>query len=384
MTQTPTGTGSLENIANKVALPGKSGIDYRAERWAARGFLWEETSLKRVRSCGRWAVTASGEVQVRANGQAVGYAGLATCGSIWACPVCNARVQAVRRLEVGLAITTVQSSGGSAAFGAYTLRHHKGQRLEELWEALSYCWKSVTRDKSVKNTRKRLGYIGTIRAAECTHGCHGWHPHLHPVHLFERQLTAEEVKELEAVEFRAWASAAARKGLEAPNILAQDLHLVIGSAGEVLGDYFTKTTYQPSAESVGYEMTSTQTKTRTRAKDSRTPWDILTDLRTWGLADDLELWQEWEKASKGKRALTWSRGLRARLDLDTEATDEEIASAEVGSAVDTGFVITDWTPIRINPRLGAELLAHIGTGKNWQAGRRFCTTNGIPIRENTP
>lgn len=373
-------TPALENIANRVAPPGKSGDDYRVERWGARGFLWHESTLKRVRSCGRHAITENGEVQVRANGAAVGYAGLASCGSIWACPVCNARVQAVRRLEVGLAITTVQGEGGSAAFGAYTLRHHQGQRLADLWEALSYCWSSVNRDKSVRNVRKRLGYIGTIRAVECTHGCHGWHPHLHPLHLFDRKITDQDVHELEAAEFRAWAAAAKRKGLEAPHLAAQDLHLVVGD-GEVLGDYFTKTVYQPNPGAVGWEMTSTQTKTRTRAKDSRTPWDILRELREDGLADDLELWEEWEKASKGKRALTWSHGLRARLGLDVEATDEEIAATEVGTRQDTGFIITDWTPIKNNPRHGAVILSEVGAGKNWEAGRLYCRLHGISIKE---
>lgn len=380
-TETGARSASLENIANKVALPGKSGIDYRVERWAARGFLWQESGMKRVRSCGRWAINPTGEVKVRANGAAVGYAGLASCGSVWVCPVCNARIQAVRRIEVGLAIAYIQAQGGSAAFGAYTLRHHKGQSLETLWRGLSYCWKAVHQDKTVRNTRKRLGYIGTIRAVECTHGCHGFHPHIHPLHLFDRVVTLEEVASLEAAEFRAWAAAAARKGLQAPTIAAQDLHLVIGDASDALGEYFTKTVYQPSSASVGWEMTSTQTKSRTRAKDSRTPWELLADARTNGDADAWDAWQEWEKASKGKRALTWSRGLRKFVGLDLEATDEEIASAEIGTDADTGFIITDWSPIRSSPRLGAELLGIIGQGKNWAAGLAFCAAHGIQTRE---
>jgi len=371
----------LENIANKVAIPGKRAVDYRAERWAARGVLWQESSLKRVRSCGRVAITSTGEVQVRANGAAVGFAGLASCGSVWSCPVCNARIQAVRRLEVGVAIATIQAAGGSAAFGAYTLRHRAGQPLGPLWEALSYCWEALTRDGSVKRLRKALGYVGTIRAVECTKGCHGWHPHLHPVHLFDRAVTREEVAQLEAAEFRAWAAAAKRRGLEAPTIQAQHLHRIEGDAGEVLGDYFTKAVYQPSSEGVAWEMTSTQTKSSTRAKDSMTPWDLLRDVYENGDADSFDAWGEWERASKGKRALTWSRGLRARVGLDVEATDEEIAAAEVGSKDDIGFIITDWAPVRANPRLGALLLSEIGTGKNWEAGRRFCRLHEIPIRE---
>src|SRR5665647_3806805 len=133
--------GSLENNANRVA-PAGQGLDHRAERWAARGVLWTESSLKRCQKCGRVTITPDGSVQVRANGAAVGFAGLASCGSVWVCPVCNARVQAVRRLEVGVALVQVLDGGG-AAFGAYTVRHHLGSRLDPLWRGLSASWAAV-------------------------------------------------------------------------------------------------------------------------------------------------------------------------------------------------------------------------------------------------
>ena len=41
------------------------------------------------------------------------YAGLMTCGLIWPCPICAAKIQAVRALEVRQAINTFLESGGS-------------------------------------------------------------------------------------------------------------------------------------------------------------------------------------------------------------------------------------------------------------------------------
>lgn len=375
MTSTTLATAPLENTANRVANAGQRP-DFRVERWEARGVLWGESRLDRVRSCGRWAITSDGSVQVRANGAAVGYAGLASCGSVWACPVCNAKIQAVRRLEVGVAITWATG----AAFGAYTLRHRAGQDLAALWRSLSKCWQAVARDLKVRTVRARLGHVGIIRAAESTHGGHGWHPHLHPVHLFERPVTVDEVAELHEVQFRAWAAAAGRLGLDAPTFAAQDLHVVTGDAGQVLGDYFTKASYAP-AESVGWEMTSTQTKARTRDQGSRTPWDLLRAVYEDGDADALDLWHTWEKGSKGKRALTWSRGLRALAGLDAEASDEDIAEEVVGSDADAGFDVVDWAPIRASPGLGGRLLSVIGKGKDWTAGRTFCREHGIETRE---
>lgn len=371
----------LENTANRVAPAGQSVDQYRAQRWEARAVLWHESTLERVRSCGRWSVLADGSVQVRANGAAVGYAGLATCGSVWACPVCNAKIQAVRRLEVGTALAWALGDGG-AAFGAYTLRHHQGQGLDHLWRSLSRCWQAVARDKGVRKIRADLGLIGTIRATEATYGAHGWHPHLHPLHLFSRPVGPAEVAALHREQFRAWSAAAARLGLSAPVMAGQDLHAVGGAhAHRELGDYFTKASYRPTPEAVAWEATSTQTKSRTRATDSRTPWDLLRAVYEDGDADSLDLWRRWERDSKGKRALTWTRGLRRAVGLDVEASDEEIADREVGTDADAGFVVEDWGPIRANPRLGADLLSVIGTAGRWSEGRRFCAEHGIQIRE---
>ena len=373
--------GSLENNANSVATAGQS-LDHRAERWAARGALWHLSSLKRCQKCGRWSILPDGSVQVRANGAAVGYAGLNSCGSVWVCPVCNAKVQAVRRLEVGVALAKVLDGGG-AAFGAYTVRHHLGSRLDPTWRGLSASWRAVARDRTVRRVRALLGLVGGLRAAEVTYGANGWHPHLHPVHVFDRPVSVDGVASLHAAQFAAWSRAAERLGLDAPTLAAQDLHLVTGATAHVeLGDYFTKASYAPTSEAVGWEMTSTQTKSRTRANESRTPWDLLGAVYLDGDADALDLWHTWERDSKGKRALTWSRGLRARVGLDVEATDEEIAEREVGSRQDVGLVVTDWTPVAEQPRLGAGLLAAVGPAGNWDEGRRYADAHGIEWRDS--
>lgn len=382
----PREAGPLENIANSVALPGKRADGeavYRVARWQARGYLWKSSTLKRCRSCGRVSTHRRGWVEVQANGSSVGYKGLSTCGSVWACPVCNAKIQAVRRLEVGVALAWILAPGhGGAAFGAYTLRHHQGMKLRPLWEAMSGCWRAVGADKSVRLMRSELGHLGFIRAAETTHGDNGWHPHLHPIHMFGSAVTADDVAALHRVQFRAWAAAAGRLGLEAPREAAQDLHVIAGlGAHRQVGDYFAKATYEPTAQAVGWEMTSTQTKSRSRAKDSRTPWDILRDVQATGDEGDARLWREWEQSSKGRRAITWSRGLRGMIGLDAEATDEEIAETDLGPDASRGFIITDWSPVAARPILGAQLLNIITPRGHFDAGRAFCAQHGITIRE---
>jgi hypothetical protein len=350
----------------------------RSEKWAARGVQWMVSALPRCRKCGRVTVTNDGRVGVRANGQAVGFAGLSTCGSVWSCPVCNSRIQSVRRLEVGVALASVAAMGGGAAFGAITVRHHAGQRLGPLLDGLTYGIARIARDKSVAALRERMGYLGRIQALEITVGLNGWHPHRHPLPVFARPVSEGALVDLHFAEFRAFRRGVEHRGFEAPSMLANVLMPVDLSTGDTLGEYFAKSEY--SAAGVAFEAASSSTKKGRRG--SRTPWQLLDGVRTTGDADDLDLWNEYEKSTRGKRALTFSRGLRDRLGLGLEASDEQIADAEVGDAYDTGFYVTDWTPVARNSALGAGLLNAVTPAGHWQDGRDFCRANGIPIEEN--
>lgn len=333
--------------------------------------------MPRCRKCGRVTVTPDGTVGVRANGDSVGFAGLSTCGSVWVCPVCNSRVQAVRRLEVGLALANVHANGGGAAFGAITVRHRAGQRLDGLLGALTYGIARIGRDKRVGSLRASMGYLGRIQALEITHGANGWHPHRHPLALFERAPDAEQLVELHLAEFRAFRAGVVAKGYDAPLDVAQVFAPVVPGTDEALGDYFAKSQY--SHEAAAWEATSTQTKKGRRG--SSTPWGLLDAARVSGDADALDLWHEYETATRGKRALTFSRGLRDLVGLGQEATDEQIADAEVGDRYDTGFLVADWSPIVRRPDLGAGLLNAVTPAGNWAAGREYARTHGIPITE---
>ena len=368
------GAHYLDNTANSVGQDSKFRPDFRRERWELRGLLWHETRLPRLASCGRWAITPSGRVQARKTGKAVGYAGLASCGSVHVCPVCNSKIMAVRRIEVGLVLAAFPA----AAFGAYTSRHQLGDSLDGLWRNNSLLWRKVAQNRAVKEARADLGHAGIIRAAEVTYGAFGWHPHLHPVHLFDREISQAYVDQLHQVQFQAWRSAAENLGLDAPSSRAQALGLV--RDGAEIDRYLTKSTYH-GANSVAWEMTSTQTKSSVRA-GGLTPWEIGRAVML-GDADALDLWHEWETASKGKRALTYSRGLRAAAGLDAEATDEEIAAAEIGSEIDAGFEIVDWSPFSANPGWGADLLGVIGK-KGFSAGIQWCLDRKIEIEDCDP
>jgi len=331
-------------------------------------------------------VSEDGRVGVRADGTSVGFAGLETCGSVWACPVCNARVQAKRRLEVGVALATLHANGGGAAFGAITVRHRASDSLAGLLTGLTYGISRIAQDKTVKAVRQDMGYLGRVQALEVTHGRHGWHPHRHPLVMFSRPVTPVEVSRLHAAEFRAFSAGVVKKGLHAPLADGQSLRPVsLDGAAVAFGEYFTKAAYKaperlPGADEVAWEVTGAQGK-KGRQNGSRGIWEVLNGVMA-GDGDDLDLWHEYEEATRGKRALVWSRGLRSALGLDDEASDEDIAAEEVGHRDDTGFWILDWGNFRAQPALGPALLAAVGPAGDWEAGREFCRRYGVPFEDN--
>lgn len=80
-----------------------------------------------------------------------GYGGIATCGSVWACPQCAVVVATRRADELADVMRAVDLLGGSAFMLTLTLRHALGDRLgwnreqRRRWEALERCRKARKR-----------------------------------------------------------------------------------------------------------------------------------------------------------------------------------------------------------------------------------------------
>jgi hypothetical protein len=83
---------------------------------------------------------------------------------------------------------------------------------------------------------------------------------------------------------------------------------VSADSSGALGVYLSK---------LALEVSSGTTKTA-RQQASRTMWQVLRDGLDTGLADDLEAWEQYERASHGRKHVTFSRGLRRRYRLAEE------------------------------------------------------------------
>lgn len=354
------------------SLPSVSRQGLRSARFAAQRVLWDESSLPRVRKCGRVSVSGDSLVSVRATGagaeRRAGFGGLHTCGSVWACPVCASKIQGKRREEVATAL-----GGWCGAVGMVTLtmRHRQGQSLAALWSGVSRAWGRVTSGRWWKDAQAHYGIEGWLRVVEVTHGKNGWHVHVHAAVLLPVGTGSDELDALGVDMFARWSSALVSSGFAAPLLRSggMDARLIYGA--EVLGDYFTKTQYTP-AESAAGELAGGGTKSGRGG--NRTPFEILADLYTHGDAEDLDLWHEWEAGSKGRRQLTWSRGLRERLLTEPELTDQELAEVDEGGEDLLFFESATWREARWHRAALADAAERDQSG---QALRQLCRELGL-------
>ena len=112
------------------------------------------------------------------------YSGLQTCGSVWVCPVCAAKIAERRRAEIIAAMAAHNAAGGCVHMLTLTAPHQRGDDLAELLANQAKALNSFWNDRQVKTVLLEMGTVGQIRALEVTHGRksahnNGWHPHYH-------------------------------------------------------------------------------------------------------------------------------------------------------------------------------------------------------------
>jgi hypothetical protein len=307
-----------------------------------------------------------------------GFAGLSTCGSVWADPVCNAKVMARRALEIGAAVEMWQARGGRVAFVTLTMRHRRGQRLTDLWDGLSKAWGRVTSGKGWVVDQARAGVEGWLRVVEVTDGGNGWHVHIHSLLFLAPGVTASTLVAVHGSMLGRWAGGLRAAGLGVPLAVGQDAKLLAGAADSDLSRYFTKAVH--GGHAVGLEFTASQTKAVRGAHGTRPVWSLLDAVVESGDADALDRWHEWERASKGRRQLTWSQGLRKRLGLGVEQTDEAVAGEEMGSSADDLVLITAEGWSRVIARHLSVALLEVTERQGLGGARALLESEGVGYR----
>lgn len=341
--ENPAGRSSLGIFANTVNTPSVSkpkkqttGLDaitatrqarFQLQR-AAQGLLPQQ----RVVHCHRSTMSSAG-VSVFRSKDGASYGNLSTCGSVWHCPVCSAKITESRRQELQAAINAWAKQDGEVYLMSLTFPHMDHQRLEENLKLFSDALKRFKNSRTYKNTMQAVAGAGSIRALEVTHGGNGWHPHTHDL-VFAARGQLEKLRELE----EAWIETLIKTGI-AERSQYNDMKRAAFDVqnGDYAAEYVAKFGHEATNASkiitentwgVSHEMTKAHAKVGKRF-GGRTPFTLLADYIQGDQASG-ELFVEFGLHFKGKRQLFWSPKLRKALRLlDEEKSDQEIAAEEM-------------------------------------------------------
>jgi len=304
--------------------------------------------------CGRHVVT-EGAIPVfrRLDGGKARLGKVKTCGSVWACPVCAAKVAEVRRRELTHAMERHQAEGGHAYLITFTFPHSMGQQLAELLPKFdrarnrfqgSKAWKKVMQ---VANTAKgieagRAGRVGSVTSAEVTYGiANGWHPHLHMLVFckagaFEEgdaddagRLTSPAIDFFRGEWVRHLEKAGLVEGTKRQEAWTYGLDV---RGGAKAAEYIAKWGHE-ERWGLSSELTSSHAKTGRRdtwgTRDHYTPFQLL-QLAADGDGHAIRAFREFVNAFDGKRMLTWSPGLKAHFGVEELSDEDAAAEQELG------------------------------------------------------
>lgn len=248
------------------------------------------------------------------------YAGLVTCGSVWACPVCAAKIQERRRGEIEQAMRWHADNGGEAIMVTLTFPHVKFDTLAELLAKQAAAFQFLRGSRAYKGLMRSVEFAGLVRSLEVTHGQNGWHPHTHELWLVQRDCP---VFMLRAQIIQLWESACIRAGLldpEGDKVLPFRTFSVDVRAEVESGDYLAK---QDDSRQWGMAAEVAKASSKAGRAKGVHPHHFLVR----GDVGDDQRYLEYVRGMKGKRQLFWSHGLKGKAGV-LDVTDEELAERE--------------------------------------------------------
>lgn len=297
--------------------------------------------------------------------QSAHYSGLATCGSVWACPVCCALVQQRRRSELAQLITWAYANDYRPCMVTFTFPHRAFHSLQDLKERQRDAFVRLRRGSPWERFKKRCGFGGLVRSLEVTHGDNGWHPHTHEIWLIRHLTPTAQADFLGDLKDR-WKKVCIAAGLldasDRSQVFAFDLHAVDVRFGVNDSDYLAK---QDSSRAWGADREiATASSKAGRAKGVH-PHEFLIRRRK----GDAGLYLEYVNGMAGSRQLFWSHGLKDLVGVE-DVTDEVLADESLTpSDLLGGLSADDWAKVR-RKRLRAQLLDAAESG-DWRKVQEF-------------
>jgi len=286
--------------------------------------------------------------------------GLNRCGNIWTCPTCGAKVAEARRSELSGGLVSHLGNGGAAYLVTMTFPHEADHPISELLEKFAKARQSFKNSRTYKRIlgvkrnpqgqiieQGEAGAIGAVTSMEITISQeNGWHPHVHMLVFAKPQgfqegeplndkgdLDSPAIAELR----RTWVNILLKTGLGDNSKITA---MMGGTPDNPTGRAFNVRGGNQAAEYIakygrderwGQSSEMTKHYAKQGGAGQRDGLDHFTPFQLLAWAGNGDEWAirkfiEYSKAIEGKRAVTWSPGLKKALSVQSDRTDEEIAA----------------------------------------------------------
>lgn len=263
-------------------------------------------------------------VTVDFNSKNAYYKGLQTCGSVWNCPVCSARITEVRRQEIAKGVEEAHKQGYQAVMVTLTFPHQKHMPLKDLLKKQSKALELLRKGNVWDLYKIKIKFLGLIRATEITHGQNGWHPHTHELWFIDPKVKEKAFK---AFVLKRWIECLKKANLLSENPTNAELEAVNKRSVDVkmnckASDYLAK---NDSAKNWGIDRELSKASSKGKSKGSHAFEFLAEDTQK-----NQNLYIEFIQAVKGRTQIFWSPGspgLKKQLKID-EISDEDIAEEE--------------------------------------------------------
>lgn len=270
------------------------------------------------------------------------FSNLVTCGSVWSCPVCAAKIQERRREEIAKSIDWAYQNDFQPVLVTLTFPHKSWQKLRALLDQQADALKRLRQGSPWQRFKDDVNFQGMIRSLELTHGANGWHPHTHELWFVKKDAEADYIK---AEIIKRWAAACVKSGLlDDKNIEQMDAffaHAVDVKGHCSASDYLAK---QDDSRHWGADREMAKASSKAGKAKGKHAFGLLADAKTDRRSG--RLYMVYIMAMRGKRQIYWSQGLKKTVGIG-EVSDEQLAEEQREPADLLGHINDeDWSLIR--------------------------------------
>lgn len=140
--------------------------------------------------------------------------GIRSCGKVWTCPVCGAKISTRRNIEVKTIINKAHKMKKSVYMLTLTAPHYAKDSILSLAERMKAALLDFQNSRTWRGIKRDYNWFGSIRTMETTiGGKNGAHNHFHIILIFSTCITNAIAKKIKEKIFAAWEEACRKNNL---------------------------------------------------------------------------------------------------------------------------------------------------------------------------